>query len=196
MRSQSFEGIEMNGALLEAHVKAFHLFPSRALSLLAQNGIGTKRPDGQVAIDYSRWYPLDAWLKAFDAILESVGPNVVFNIGEEVPKHAQLPPDVKDVHGSIRAVDVGYHMNHRKQGRIMFDPATGNMTEGIGHYGYESKGPRKIVSVCENPFPCPFDRGVITCFARKFEPGALVTHMDVGPCRAKGGPSCSYTISW
>src|SRR5580704_10700248 len=94
----TFEGIEINGAMLEAHVKAFRLFPSHALVLLAKNGIGAARPDGEIVIDYRRWYPMGAWLKAFDAIMASVGPNMVFDIGQEVPRHAALPPNVKDIH--------------------------------------------------------------------------------------------------
>ena len=193
----SFRGIEMNGALLEAHVKAFRLFPSQALQLLAKNGIGAAQPDGKIVIDFQRWYPMNAWLAAFNSITEAVGKSVVFEIGREVPKHAQLPPDVKDIHASIRAVDVGYHMNHRRNGRPMFDPATGEMTEGIGHYGYEARpGERRIVSVCENPFPCTFDQGILTAFARRFEPGALIVHVDSEPCRARDGKSCTYAITW
>jgi hypothetical protein len=195
--SKSYEGIEINGEMLEAHVRAFRLFPSQALSLLAKNGIGTARAGGEIVVDYRRWYPMDAWLKAFDSIMEIVGPNVVFDIGREVPKHAALPPDVKDIHASIRAVDIGYHMNHRRDGRVMFQRSTGKMTEGIGHYGYEAQpGARRIVSVCENPYPCTFDHGILTSFARKFEPLALIAHLDAGPCRARGASSCTYTITW
>lgn len=197
MRNSSFAGIEINGTMLEAHVRAFRLFPSHALALLAKNGIGAVQANGEIVVDYQRWYAMDRWLKAFDSILAAVGPNMVFDIGQAVPRHAQLPPDVKDIHASIRAVDIGYHMNHRLDGRPMFNPATGQMLEGIGHYGYKAvPGERKIVSRCENPYPCSFDQGILTTFARKFEPSALILHADSGPCRATGGASCTYTITW
>jgi hypothetical protein len=193
----SYAGIEINGAMLEAHVNAFRLFPSHALTLLAKNGIGSTGAGSEVKVDYGRWYPMAAWLKAFQAIIVSVGPNMVFDIGREVPKLAVLPPDVKDIHASIRAVDIGYHMNHRLHGRVMFDGATGGMMEGIGHYGYEAKpGQRRIVSVCENPYPCSFDQGILTAFARRFEPGALVSKVESAPCRSHGGVSCTYAITW
>jgi hypothetical protein len=194
---KSYEGIEINGAMLEAHVNAFRLFPSLALALLVKNGIGSVQADGEIVVDYRRWYPMGRWLTAFDSLVQTVGQNVVFDIGLAVPKHAALPPDVKDIHASIRAVDVGYHMNHRLNGRVMFDPSTGKMLEGIGHYGYQAQpGERRIVSACENPYPCIFDQGILTAFARKYEPGALVAHAEPARCRTHGAASCSYAITW
>ena len=195
---EAYRDIEINGAMLEAHVKAFRLFPKQSLPFLVRQGIGVMGPRGEIAIDYDRWYPIAGWLQAFEAIANAIGPTKIFDIGEQVPRHAMLPPDVKDIHGSIRAVDIGYHMNHRKNGQLMFDGASGRMLEGIGHYGYASKAsePRRIVSVCENPYPCTFDRGILTAFARRFESKARVEHDDGLPCRANHGKSCTYHITW
>ena len=74
---------------------------------------------------------------------------------------------------------------------------TGEMTEGIGHYGYEKvENKNKIISKCENPFPCYFDRGLLTAMAQKFENTAEVKHDDSKSCRRKGGESCTYIITW
>jgi len=88
-------------------------------------------------------------------------------------------------------------MNHRKNGRVLFNPDSGEMSEGIGHYGYsELKGKNSIVSVCENPYPCTFDEGILISMAKKFEPSAMILHDNTKPCRRKGGDSCTYIISW
>ena len=79
----------------------------------------------------------------------------------------------------------------------MFDPATGQKLSGIGNYGYTPvPRERRIISVCENPYPCDFDRGILTTLAAKFERASRVTHDDSAPCRKNGADSCKYIIAW
>jgi hypothetical protein len=94
-------------------------------------------------------------------------------------------------------MDVGYHMNYRLNGKPMFDPATGSIVEGIGHYRVTDlvKGKREAVMTSDAVVPCPFDRGLIYAFAAKFSPKAKADHMS-GPCRMKGGKACSYKVTW
>jgi hypothetical protein len=198
MRAMAIEpGIEINGTFVETFVEAFKVFPSVGLRRLVTNGIGTMNTKGQFVIDRLAWYPLENWLAAHNDIAESVGTRALFQVGQAVPKNAVLPPTVKDIHSSIAAADVGYHLAHRKNGKPMFDPATGQTATGIGSYGYRPiPGERRIVSVCENPYPCDFDRGILTALATRFERLARVQHDDSAPCRKKGATSCTYTISW
>jgi hypothetical protein len=198
MHARTLEpGIEVSGSFVDSVVEAFKLFPSVALKRLTNNGIGTINARGEISIDRQGWYPLDKWLAAYEDIANSVGPRAMYQIGQQIPKNAALPPTVADIHSSIAAVDIGYHMNHRKNGRLMFDPATGQTTKGLGSYGYRPiQGERRIVSVCENPYPCDFDRGVLSAFASRFERLVRVQHDDRAPCRKTGGASCTYTIAW
>jgi hypothetical protein len=197
MQRWTFEpGIEFSGTMLEAIVEAFKLFPSVAYKRLLNHGIGTMKGK-DVVIDRQSWYPIESWLAAFDGFAESVGPRALFQIGQNVPKHAAIPPGINDITGAIAAVDVGYHMNHRKNGKLMFDPATGQITPGIGTYGFKPvPGERKIISVCENPYPCEFDRGILTCFALRFERLARVLHDERAACRRTGSKSCTYIVTW
>jgi hypothetical protein len=91
-------------------------------------------------------------------------------------------------------------MNHRINGEVLFNPKTGAMKEGIGHYSFEKTGPRAANMVCKNPYPCDFDRGIIESAARKFKPAdsiiLSVTHDDSKPCRKKGHDSCTYIVTW
>lgn len=197
MQQWTFEpGIEFSGGMLEAIVDAFKLFPSVAYKRLLNHGIG-KLQGKDVVIDRQAWYPIESWLAAFDGFATSVGPRALHQIGQNVPKHAALPPGINDVHGSLASVNIGYHMNHRKKGKVMFDPATGQTTPGIGNYGYTPvAGERKIISVCENPYPCDFDRGILTGFTQRFEKLGRVAHDDRASCRRTGGNSCTYIITW
>ena len=168
-----------------------------ALNLLVKQGIGKLGKNKQVVIEPDQWYPQDAWLSAFEEIAKVVGPTSLFDIGQHVPKHAAFPPQVKDVPSGLQSIDVAYHMNHRKQGRAMFDPASGTMVEGIGHYGYQrSANENRATMVCENPYPCDFDRGLISSIAKRFESRATTTHVDSAQCRKRGDRSCTYVVSW
>jgi hypothetical protein len=198
MQFKPFEpGIEVYGVSIDAFVEAFKLFPSVALKKLVSQGIGVAGPKGDVQIDREAWYSQAKWLAAFESFATTVGPRVLFQIGQQVPKHAVFPPTVNDIQSGIASIDVAYHMNHRKGGKPMFNPATGQKTPGIGSYGYSpAPGERKIVSLCENPYPCDFDRGILTAIATRFEKQARVTHDERAPCRKTGAASCSYVVTW
>jgi len=198
MQFKPFEpGIEVFGGCVETFLDAFKLFPSLALRRLVAHGIGTLKGKNDVEIDRQGWYPLDKWLAAYEDFATSVGPRAVFQMGQHVPKYAVFPPSVTDIHSAIASVDIAYHMNHRKQGKVMFDPATGKKLSGIGSYNYQPvPGEKKIVCVCENPYACEFDRGILSCMASRFEKNARVAHDDRAACRKTGANSCTYVISW
>ncbi len=188
--------IEVNGQTVYAIVDGFRLFRRIASAVLQQEGIGHMRMDGDLDIDLHGWYSQAAWLRAFARISDEAGNGSLFAIGRQIPENAEFPPSVVDIHTAIQAIDVAYHLNHRKQGEVMFDPHTHAMREGIGSYGYQLAQPGRIIVECNNPYPCDFDRGILTTMARKFEPQAQITHDDTQPCRKHGGNACTYAITW
>jgi len=189
-------GIEVNGQTVYAIVDGFRGFTLMASEYLLKAGVGVPGPDKMVKIDPEAWYPQAAWLEAFKNIGGTVGDAVLFQIGLAIPRNAKFPPWVNDVHTAVKSIDVAYHMNHRKDGKELFDPATGELREGIGHYGYTRTGDRGITAVCPNPYPCAFDRGIITAMAQRFERRAVVKHVESQPCRKRGAMSCTYEVSW
>jgi len=197
MQFKPFEpGIEVWGVCVEPFVEAFKLFPSVAFKRLVSHGIGTLKGK-DVVIDRQAWYPQKEWLEAFEDISTTVGFRATYQIGQFIPRHAVFPPSVTDINSGIASIDIAYHMNHRKNGKVMFDPATGQKLSGIGNYGSTPvPGERKIVSVCENPYPCDFDRGILSAMAVRFERYARVVHDDGASCRKSGASSCTYTIAW
>jgi hypothetical protein len=197
MQFKPFEpDLEVYGASIDAVVDAFKLFPSVALKRLTNYGIGTIRGK-DVVINREAWYPLGNWLSAYESFANEVGTRALFQIGQHIPKHAPFPPTINDIHSAVAGLDVAYHMNHRKAGKVMFDPATGQKLSGIGNYGYTPvPRERRIISVCENPYPCEFDRGILTTLAAKFERASRVAHDDSAPCRKNGADSCKYIIAW
>ncbi len=89
-------------------------------------------------------------------------------------------------------------MNHQNtKGEVLFNPASGKMIEGIGHYKYEKvSGKNEATITCNNPYPCDFDLGIISTMAKKFNKTAQITHDDKKPCRKKGAETCTYIVKW
>jgi hypothetical protein len=77
----------------------------------------------------------------------------------------------------------------------MFDPDSGELLHGIGSYGCRRVSDRTLLAECKNPYPCEFDRGIVTTMARKFEAQARVDHAP-GGCRNDGADVCSYCVRW
>ncbi len=185
-------GVEVNGQTVLSVVAGMAMMPSfksAALKILAANGI--EDPKG------NQWYPQQAWLNAFKEISEKVGAMTLSSIGKKIPESAQWPPSVNSIETALASIDVAYHMNHRINGKVMFDPATGRMTEGIGHYALEKTGEKKVKMVCRNPYPSEFDRGIVEAVAKKFAPaGAFVTVAVTDDGRKAGGDSSTYSVEW
>ncbi len=183
-------GVEVNGQTVLSVVEGSTIKKS-AFKLLSKCGIDDPKP--------GQWYSQQAWLDAFRAIATEVGPMTLFQIGRKIPENADWPPQIKDVHGALASIDVAYHMNHRIGGQVLFDPATGVMAEGIGHYGYQRIDDNTARMACNNPYPCDFDRGIIESAANKFKPAGFrvtVTHDEPTKCRKSGADTCTYTVTW
>ncbi|MCL2065976.1 MAG: hypothetical protein FWG99_00730 [Treponema sp.] len=188
--------IEVNGPTVYSIIAGLGHFTNLSRRFFSQVGIGTVI-NKELHVDMNGWYAQSAWLEAFEKIAKTVGDRVLFNIGLSVPANAQFPPWVVDVDSAIKAIDIAYHLNHRKNGRALFNPENGEMNEGIGHYGYERiSGENKIISISHNPYPCAFDHGIITAMAHKFAPNAIIRHDDSKECRNKGADSCTYIVMW
>lgn len=171
-------GVSVNGETVLSVVAGMGGFKAQALKILASHGIDDPQP--------GKWYPQQAWLDSFKEISESIGGKVLFEIGKKIPENAQWPPEVDSIEKALPSIDVAYHMNHKGG--------------DIGNYSFKQNDEKNGVMVCKNPYPCEFDRGIVTSVARKFKPAAspfvTVKHDDTAPCRAKGGDSCTYQISW
>jgi len=189
-------GFEVTGRGIPAALEAFGEFTVLAGQMLMANGVGKPDRSGFIQADTEGWYPLEGYLQAYRQIEEQLGPQMIRKMGAAKARHAVFPPNMVDITTAMQSMDVGYHMNHRQHGRPMFDPLSGVMLEGIGHYHCQlTLGQKRILMRCDNPYPCKFDEGILEALARRFSPGAMLEH-ESGSCRRKGGTSCSYLITW
>jgi len=183
---------KVSGDALLAMVEGLGAFKNFALQILEENGIKDSQRD--------KWYSQQSWLNAFKTIAEKVGPNTLYNIGTKIPENAKWPPHVDTIEKALASIDVAYHMNHQIDNEVLFNPNTGVMKEGIGHYGFEKLGEKEVKMVCNNPYPCDFDRGIISntvaIFNKNGKQYPKVAHDDSGSCRNKGDNACNYIVTW
>ena len=171
--------VEVTAESVRAVIDGMGAFKETATKILAAHGISNVNP--------GTWHKQQAWLDAFKSISEQVGSHTLFNIGLKIPENAHFPPEIDSLGKALSAIDVAYHMNHRNG--------------EIGHFQFQRTGERSVAMVCDNPYPCDFDRGIITAFCNRFPPkGSLakakVTHDDSKPCRKKGADTCTYLVTW
>lgn len=181
-------GIEVYGQSMLSVFAAMGAYADVARKLLSRCGVREVLPDA--------WYPQQPYLDAYRAVAQEVGEVTLMSIGKKVPEHALWPPEIQNVEDALKSIDVAYHMNHRLNGQPMFDPATGVMLEGIGHYKVERISKRRMVMVCETPYPSQFDRGIILGAGRKFAPSVEVELDRNQPTRLTGADSCTYIVTW
>ncbi|MFC2103961.1 hypothetical protein ACFLS4_01250 [Bacteroidota bacterium] len=183
--------VEVNKQTVMSVVEAMDHGKNERLNILLKNGIN---------LDKEEWFNQQKWLDAFKDIAISLGDMNLFMIGKAIIDNAKFPP-IKDLEEGLRVIDVAYHMNHRLDGEVMFDGATGKMIEGIGHYSLTEFNPIDKIAfmVCDNPYPSKFDEGIITQIVRKFKPSGARDKVSLDlskECRLKGGNSCTYKIIW
>jgi hypothetical protein len=191
-----FEDVDVLGANLQSIVDGFGTFSLLGNRILLDEGLGISGGDGSITFKKDQWYPLGAFLRAFDRIGREFGAYIQNQVGLAIPRHAPFPPSVVDIDTAIKAIDIAYHMNHAIKGVPLFAPDTGKKTDRIGSYGYERQpGSKLIVSRCTTPYPCPFDEGILKSMAQRFERTSNIKHVP-GACRTRGDGYCIYHISW
>jgi hypothetical protein len=174
------EDVEVNGqtvlAVVAGAAAVSERFEDSARRILAQNGIDDPQPD--------EWYPQSAWLAAFEAIANDIGDSTLRNIGMTIPANAEWPPDVDSVAGGLESINRAYHMNHRGG--------------DIGHYRCESVENGEATVVCENPYPCSFDQGIVEAVVDEFNPDSSYIRVEETSeqCRDDGSKRCQYRVSW
>jgi len=170
--------VEVNGETVFSIVDGMGNFKEKALDILEKNGITNPKPN--------IWYSQQNWLNAFKEISEKLGRGTLFSIGQKIPENAKFPATIDSFEKALESINVAYKMNHRGG--------------EIGYYKYVgSIGTKEAKMICENPYPCDFDMGLIDAMAKRFKPenaiSVSVRHGN-GSCRKKGDNLCEYIVYW
>ena len=183
--------VEVNKNTIGSVIRALPVGEDIRQEILLKNNI-------DLASD-KEWFNQQLWLNCFSDIEEILGETILYMIGESIPESAYFP-EINSLEEALKKLDVAYHMNHRLNGKVMYDNVTGKMLEGIGHYTLtefdEEKG--YAVMVCENPYPSRFDLGIISRLVKKYShnPNSKV-YLDITKeTRLEGGRSCTYVVEF
>lgn len=174
-------GVEVHGQTIvtvvnDALARFSEGYRELALETLAENGVRDPQPD--------EWYPQQAWLSTFEALADEMEPHILDRLGEQIPDVVEWPSAISGVEEALQSIDSAYQMNHRGG--------------EIGHYRYQSVDDQRGDVICENPYPCPFDRGLIRAVARRNAPVEAFVFVEERDetCRRDGDDRCTYTVSW
>ncbi len=178
---KSFDpNVEVNGEVVTSILEGMGEYKEIGKKLLKNHGI--------VGIEKGAWYPLQSLLDTFKDISEKLGEPTLFLIGSKIPEVAIFPPNIESFEQGMPLIDQAYHMNHRNG--------------DIGYYKFDTMEGKQAKMTCENPYPCEFDRGLISGFAKIFTPNGIgeegVTVMidDSVKPRREGGDITVYEIVW
>jgi hypothetical protein len=137
----------------------------------------------EVRTDPGSAYPLPSYLSVLEAFQRQFGDGFLQRMGSLIFEKATFPPGIDGIEKAMASIHTAYLMNHTNgEGRI-------------GGYHWTQQGKSGLFE-CDNPYPCSFDLGIITTIARRFCPGAKVTHLAPETCRHTGAESCTYKVEW
>lgn len=134
-------------------------------------------------LNVKTWYDMGAIAKFYSQIIKDFGPNTMFELGKSIPENASFPPEVDNIEAGLQAINAAYGTHH--QGYVGFYK--------VVEHDIASK---KIIMQCYNPYPCSFDKGVITAMARKFQMGVRVDLDKTKPYKDNGGNESWYIITY
>lgn len=169
--------IEVKGEVLKSVVDGIGIYRRKALQILLDNGISD--------LTTEEWYPQQSWLNAFEEIVDVIGHEYLYVVGQRAQEKVSIPPGVDTIEKGLSSIDTVYRKNHRGG--------------EAGAYELQQVGPTSALLICRNPNPCYYDKGIIEAMATRLKPNCtlpVVEHVDSAPCRARGDESCTYRISW
>ena len=173
--------VEVSGGAVLSFINGVPpVFQNKTKDILINNGIEN--------IDESNWYKQADWLNAFKQISTTIGANTLFAIGKSIPDTATFPPSIRTLRNALLSIDIAYQMNHRG----------GN----IGYYKLLKfdEFSKAAEMECYNPYPCDFDRGIITAMSRRFLPeGSSNIEVSLHPSfqgKRDGEDKSIYKIQW
>lgn len=139
-----------------------------------------------VRTDPGTFYSLQHYLSVLDEFQKQFGDGFLQRMGtliyESIDK-ASFPETIDSAGPALAWVDTAYQMNHS------------NATGKIGGYHWTPSADGGTM-VCDNPYPCSFDLGVVGTIAKRFAPEAKLTHLHPEACRHRAAESCTYLVEW
>ena len=172
------DGIQVCGKVLDTFLTALGPFRSRGERVLAR-ACGVDKVD--TAGD--QFYPQRGYMEALKEFQGQFGPDFLQNVGALIFEKAIFPPDIASAAQALAICDTAYQMNHRNADGL------------IGGYHW-TPAPTGGRMVCDNPYPCSFDKGILYGMLRRFGVQGSILHESPQTCRHLGAQTCTYLVEW
>ncbi len=131
-------------------------------------------------VEAGRWYQQSQLLRFFEQVLRAEGEDVLFRTGLKMIEETVFPPNVKTFQEAISSMDLGYTIAHRNQVGSMF--------------GLRASGELQLDVIAANPYPCPYDWGILQGIMKRMAPDARLSHDFSQGCRLDGETACHYHL--
>lgn len=131
-------------------------------------------------VEAGRWYPQSLLLKYLHQLLKNDGEDVLFYTGTRLVEGTVFPPNVATFEDAVSSFDLGYTIAHRYQVGAMF--------------GLRATGEMQLDIIAANPYPCPYDWGILHAIKKKWVPVARLSHDFSQGCRLDGETACHYHL--
>ncbi|MCC6572799.1 MAG: hypothetical protein IT462_03320 [Planctomycetes bacterium] len=137
--------------------------------------------EGLEEIDPGAMYPQQKGLDVMRRIAEKIGAETLFSIGYRVPYNAEFPDSIRDVRSALGSINPAYRL--------------AVLGTNIGRYEFSEPEQGRYEVLCENPYPCDFDLGIVTALVERYRGSQLylISHAP-DSCRKKAGPHCRYRV--
>lgn len=115
-------------------------------------------------IDPAGWYPTRIELE----VLAALSPEEEYCAGWDIPDFVKLPRS-ENILAAFHALDIGYHLNHKLNGQLMYDTQQWRIVDGIGNFTARADGSRACIVQAPGPFSAHFNYGLVTRVAAMHE---------------------------
>ena len=140
--------LEVTGVSLMNIIKGCGIFQSRITKMMNEKGI--RFSESKI----EDWYPLAPLMEIFDELIEMVGPDILFEVGKNVPIHSIIPEEISTFEEMLQVMDDISQRNHRNG--------------SAGCYYTEKIGERKYLVRCDTVYPAAMNLGMLRGFSQKY----------------------------
>ncbi|MBK8395343.1 MAG: hypothetical protein IPL26_08885 [Leptospiraceae bacterium] len=192
------KGLYISGRAVRTLVELLGEDKPTAIRIMKFYKITDDQAPDKFSINPDEWYDLDRYLHGLKEIQEKVGEEKVRTVAFTTIQFAPLPSQVRDILSSLGHMDKAYHLNLSRDGiQTMYESVNGKFQEGAGRIITDPiPGINKVVCTSTTCFSTAYESGLISGFAKKFQPNAVVQLDKTKPLKQKGAESNTFIITW
>ena len=170
--------VEVSGAFIASFLESLGPYQRRAEVIVLE--YCESRDDRIIS---GCFYPLGGFLDALRRFEEQFGSEFITGFGALMAEKMVLPFFIRGPEEALAGLDIIFRLHH-KNGQ----PDLG------GYRWYAQPGGGRMI--CDNPYPCDFDRGMLAGLLNRFGSPARLRHDQPHVCRSRGGDACIYVVEW